>query len=112
MKLCAECEPVRRAWQENLPRSDCQWPGPAAGPLLDSRTAPTERRAEWDRRNAEMIATVEATCLEHHQGAGPTLTRCAECDWSRPWAGALDAIRRCPRCSGRLVTVKPERHHA
>lgn len=104
MRLCPECEPIRRAWQENLPRSDCQWPGPAAGALLDARTPPAERLAEWDRRNAEMVRTIEVTCQAVHLGGPEARTCCTECEWSRPWAGALDAIRRCPRCGGRLET--------
>lgn len=109
LKLCGPCAEAVRGWQANLPRLACQWPGPAAGSLLDSRTSPAERVAEWDRRNAEMIATIRAMCARQHQGQEGPLTKCTECDWARPWAGALDDIRRCPRCSGRLVKEEPSK---
>lgn len=104
MRLCPECEPARRAWQENLPQLRCEWGG---GALLDARTPNAHRVAEWDRRNAEMIASVEATCLERHQGGPATMTRCTSCDWARRWAGDLDRVRRCPRCSSRLTVDRP-----
>jgi hypothetical protein len=66
MRLCPGCEPIRRAWQENLPRLDCEWPGRAC-PRIDSRTPPAVKVAEWDRKNREQIETIEAVCLRSHR---------------------------------------------